>query len=536
MIHSLVGYVSLGVTSDTILMPLFTRPGQNGVFVQDLDVDFRVLRFLALDIEGYEGVVPEASGIEKVVGDAGHLALRLPDGEILSGEIDFIKKKLEAEPEVGSPFFRMEVAALIKEKERFNSATLDAASLFWNDNVRSVWYRTSAASVSSIFSFSKSKMKTDQYQLELDYFSQYTHWLSENFSAVNWDLIWVKAWKRSRNKKQLVDLAVNWLERQSWSLTLENESLPVERGKSSKVGRVLLHILRDWRYSSSVSLYVVNWLRYSEPNPNVWLQVWSLVFTKNRGVALSVKPPAVWQAVDLPASFFEQIAVDKLQQYSQRYLVYGEKVSARYWSSVWKQLDTDARSEEELLHLAEFAFQAFKMQYSYMVSVVLYCCRNFSLTRSFVEKISAWLYEVGGGDPLSMVAQTPWAELFMYVIRRNDVFDVNLFNLGVQWLNNCHPNLNAWVKVWATLEEIGKEARIYWAANDVAIRWMKRASIEMSGWTEVLMVVVRSDEYSADALNLAGRWLQFHGDGHPSAEIVERYISKYGINKKDLEF
>src|SRR5262249_49987454 len=117
---TLAGVACLRDGRPAFVIPYFKLEGGPLVFVQELDDDFRILRFTRFKPEHYYNILFTRQKIVRNVGEVGVLGYVDASNRVLIGEPDELRRSLAATdiPKDRAVFFNLGVGMFLRDRER----------------------------------------------------------------------------------------------------------------------------------------------------------------------------------------------------------------------------------------------------------------------------------------------------------------------------------------------------------------------------------------------------------------------------------
>ncbi|MGY0779818.1 hypothetical protein ACW7BC_18165 [Azospirillum argentinense] len=490
-------YVLSGVFAPVLgfssfLIPFFQRKESNAVFVQDLDFNYRIVRFMRVDPENFLEVQYFPQAIVKTIGDKGILALRVGGDKVKIGDSDEIRDSIDANEIENDKFnfFKIDIYYFIGDKSKAINAIENAGRLFGNESIYKQWTKSEKDFANKVGDVKDLEMRNEKSIDEKipDDVDKIIKILIENPKDKNWYGIWRDALRRYDYDHRLVDVAVWWLKRGDWG--------------NATSGKLISHIFRAKMATRDLYEMTMDWLRMLMGHV-YWPDVWIALFKKE---------------IKEGKMNFEVIEI------GFDYLNYRDKstkrVGSNKWVRVWSSMFQKLPDNMELVKFAENAFSEYKDNDFFMRKVVLQIVRFSDMiysesTGHLVNETREWLFN-------SEANNNVWCDL--YCIFAKNWADAAIIDLGVEWLRSGEPNLKSWWKVWSVVTIVGHDYPSMW---EIASEWLKRSDYTINTWPEIFIRVydaVGIDDYT---YSLAKEWVRAIGfEHHLRGEVIIRLNSR----------
>jgi hypothetical protein len=456
-IYILTGFRSPGFGVTGFLIPYFTLENSNLVFAQELDTSFKIRSFVSFNPEHYEPVRKIPPPVPREVGQQGLLAYNATPDRVVFGDIKKLKRAIAKESLSidTQAFFNLEASLLLGDHDRIANAIWLAGQKFTVSSAQSAW-----ASVETAIQEVDRKNLVIGWKLRLSSESNYRD--LENLENPEWAHEWVVRWRRSKDRRALLKLALQWL--QFVSLTADD------------VPSIIEWALRSYPQEPQLRDYAIRWLDLEEFNSVCWAPIW---------MALSSKTLPQYGN---PIAFLGATA--RLADFR----------SVSNWRRVWVRLRSNDDNQAALVELGEQVIADIINVPELFETVIPYLMKIGSVRPSTEMEIRRWLQSGEKGRNI-------WPESFLWCLRRRPD-DQALIDLGLHWLS-FYTNLNRWKDVWDALRAVNIKSELM---IKLARNWLERAYPKIRIWPEIMMAVLESGPPRVDEIKRAAQWLDSHSD------------------------
>lgn len=503
--------------NSSFLIPFFTNKHSNEVFVQDLDEQYMIKRFMKANPESFRDTHFRTNGTVKKVGQPGILAYRIDGSEIRIGELEDIKQKVQNERLDLSPsmFFNLDAYTFIGDEEKALIAIEKACRLFQVRKFAHFWENTEKSVVETGIFHPLSKdylNKTKLYTREDDIDKAIRRLIDDRYSS-RWHISWSDAWGYFNKDKRLAELAEWWITTKS----LDSQGVYV----------VIKRLLMDGAASRSIIDASIDIIRKGEDYGG-WLDIWHGLI---RGYKLDFD-----EAEFLIAHGWRYITED----YAKKF-----KGGITKWSKCWIGLMRFTNSNEKLLRkynskslsvphsLISIAISSFpnaQENSHFMSTVVPYVLRNrITIDKPAKEAMQFVLFERNPESDFEISVlnwlmersnfDKPWTDVYVNYpdVRRYP----ELIEKAVRWLTLFVNVQSNWARVWLTTNDVNPNDR---TMHDLAIEWLSNEYIDNRLYPSILLEIWRNKGVDGYTAKFGEKWLSIQNRTLPMTREISAYL------------
>lgn len=458
--YVLSGFASLGIGKSSFLIPYFVSTGSNEIYVQDLDDSYIIARFLRFELTHYSAVQYFPPYIVKEVGDAGLLAFMDSNSSVYHGSKDELQENLHNSSLAADQnnFFKIDAFSFLNHQQGLQASITDAKNSISNAAIGEQWASGEILAARKYYQRQEEGRKfKDAKQSRL---SEGIERLLNDPNSSIWYRLWKSLWDLYPQHPRLLELAYWWIQRS-----------PKER---SGVPQVIMWIIDTDPDQKTAWELGRAWLRDVEVHRDPSMRLW-----------LSLTWPGFYDLELL------EIGIRLLQQAAAR-----SEFDRRAWARVWRRVQGNLGENVELAELAELAYDPRNPNVDLIKKVLIEIVKWKTRPAWATYSLLKWL------ESATKVNNT-WVDAYLTLLPERFKHE-EFINLGLRWLEHGPPNLRKWKKLWTALSAP--------VANDdlmfhLARGWLHRANPEMYAWRDVMLILLRSKQYTIDELELADEWL-----------------------------
>ncbi len=233
MIFCLAGFSALSASREGFLIPFFSTRGANISFAQELDENFRIIRFVPFPVWRYFTVAYPIPLTLKKPEDRGILAIR-SSAHFYWGGVRHLRRVLRDVDLAGNPFTDGGVARLIGDRAREQAATSIAQQRFNSAGHFELWRAADALESDRTESWWKLRGSSEIQTSPI-------RWLSNNLDHQDWTDIWRQAVRHLGQSKEFIDVSEKWLAKSAVDHPAYSQILATTyRGHHDSIGLVTL--------------------------------------------------------------------------------------------------------------------------------------------------------------------------------------------------------------------------------------------------------------------------------------------------------
>ena len=473
MKYSLVEFYGILNDKPGFIIPVFSRPGSNLSFAQNLDASGKISSFQTFSTVGFSRISHIAPTIELEVGEEGLLGFIDDSGQFFQGTLRAMPDILLG-AYINNPICLLQVSSLRQDKAAFYEA-VDACSDFiglGRDN--NFWKEREKVTFDKIFKLFEEDNFEDDYSLDDENFKN----LENYFNDPEWRNKWIKLWNKNYKRKSLIGLAI-----------LRYEGGHDLLGESGDIFSLILDIDR----SDFVTKRVFSWLYDSKNITFSWFNLYHKLFRLSL-VKNDLLDLAVFKLNDIKSTN---------ESYSDYYFRLYHFIYYRYDINYMRNLGVNIISNQ--ISITDAAVR----------NVVLLLKNDDDSFNQIYPHTRRWLES-------KMTSTLMWAEVYLAVFKSK--YDQHLISMGEHWLEHYGGNTNSWISVWAIHGGIIQGRR--WV--ELATLWLSRARWDLKSWPNVFYELVRThDEKHLNINNLTligNRWLNSGFGTQSSRSKIRKYV------------
>ena len=472
--YEVVSFYSLVPAPPAFVIPVFSYMTSNSSFVQELDGEGNIIKFLSINTDEFYPVndFPKRENFQ--IGDGGIYAFWEKNGTVLYGKQKELKVVLQQIDNKSLPvFLAVEKSMLVGDSKDLINAVARAKNLLIKPSSSSSYgsrvkgrmkvLRDREAAVKGQKVSDDASPSIDAILAELEIEKSRLRWLE----------IWKKGWSAFPRDTRLVEMA-------KWKLSTTGlEELELE----------LIGLVLGWNNRENEFDIVLWWLANRKPTWPGWLAIWS----------------RVRRNADYSGEFILQALSADLKGF----------VSAGghwTWLRVWDLLRT-----EELVSFDELISLAGKAEtYMYRDHAIERMILPIYISRPDVHwaaaSIREWLSNISG--------TSLWATV-MYEVGEKILGVDEFTSQSVRWLRSYGRGLTIWLKLYNKIKDSIDKTEAF----NIAVSWLSEARKDLYDWPVVFADVSMSVGTSRrnNLKSLARQWSEAQS-GRRSDKLIESFL------------
>lgn len=485
--YYLSGIFSPILGRSSFLIPYFNLVGSNEVFVQDLDDQYQILRFVRANPASFRDTFFKPPIVEKKVGDDGLLAYRINGDRPQIGGANDLKNQLKNEITDGAScaFFSAEAYTFLGDKDKAIKAINHASQLFRNEDIGKIWADVEEE-VTTILLGNENKhinsapIHEDEYEIRI---KKAIKNLIESDESPVWTRSWRKAWAEFFHDERIQNIGYWWIKK------LHSED--------GRIATVLSQILGAKSANDTTVSFSIDWAR-SMVHSSRWYEVWHPLLRH-------YQIPSNDKAALLHAGW-NYLNYESMKETSRR---------AYRWSRVWQLIYKNmgylekfsvdyAHSfifgKKDLEKMTLMVFEDFKDNGIFMSNVVTRVLRSedvddYTMTE-LLERIHEWISQKDKFD---------YSLIELYKALPHTAAFFTLAEMSVKWLSETDPSTRLWSKVW--IETMARRPNHNFLF-DLGINWLNKCETDHTDYPNVLLELLRYRGAEGHIARLAERWIE----------------------------
>jgi hypothetical protein len=472
------GFILPGRARPTFVIPWFGSRGSNQLFVQELDADYRIARFLVCDpylFDRYEGPVPV---VERTLGQPGILAFVDRDDRAVTGTAGELRAELGAyrfDWTGADAFFAVEVMEFRGDRAGLERAIATAAARFSNPALGSNWQARELAVRSMTPAVPDRNAAFDDAVARL----------RESFGAADWVERFGRVQKQFGASEILNQVALDWLE---------------ERGiqQASASDLILLTVPSQpdqvKRFGNGEALVekAHSWVTSSNDHADQWPQIWRRVFR--------LQPRRRDDLIELGTRYLTE-SVD------QRRL--SQKTGLKAWLDIWQLLWLEDTDRRRLFAILDEQVDKLKSLPSFGKAVQLVLIDP--VHRSWaIDRFEDWIVQ--------QTARTDAWERVCLDLLKDPAHGSRFASIAIGWLREP-GQMTLWHELWTALAPyIDHDDHL-----EFGHQWLLRGQIGARAWPDLLVALLEAGFMpAADEVRvLARQWLAMKKMSRARARIAK---------------
>lgn len=454
--YSCVALGSFDQSGRGFVIPLFSFQGSNQTFAQDLDHSGKIIRFIPANEMPLHPIQMHPAPLIVDVGDQGIIGFIDDDENLELGTIDLLAENLRG-VSVEDPFTRIELAALLKDRNLQAEALADSAELIDSAQSTIGWVKREVVTFEDVLSFSGFGREEENGEIKSQLWELLSR-LEHDQTIEDWGGVWLRLWGQNFERRKLIGLAY------------------LRQDQSKDFGRqevTIFSSIYDVEHTDEAFERLFRALDRTVLGTPQWIQSFQKILRMR-----------YWEREEIL-----ELGIRK---------VLGTENAARDWVPLWNAVYPSQDHDDELLRVAVDYVMNTERLSPFVARTLLWNLADEPEYFQIVKgRTREWLLENVRSDNV-------WAYLFERTY--GDVEDPELSSVGLRWLQSLGGNLSAWPKIWRMYRTELTEDE----STSLALAWLGRARKDMLSWVKVFMELFENNRETdyPELMRLAEDWLR----------------------------